>query len=141
MSSTEVGWESLLHTDAPSGCSLKAALFTTYDRADERFLAEHLLPLLLKLSREPESEGAERQYFLLELDRHLKQLHGRLMVVSSMAREEPADSEGESAHLPLDLAFHTASAVGRHGKAVQHAKLWLLHWVPLTRTVSNTLNS
>ena len=57
MSSDEFEWESLLHTDAPSGCSLKAALFTTYDRADERLLAEHLLPLLLKLSREPDGEA------------------------------------------------------------------------------------
>ena len=35
MNSAEFGWQSLLHTDAPSACSLKDALFTTYDRADE----------------------------------------------------------------------------------------------------------
>ena len=50
MSNSKFGWESLLHTDAPSACPLKAALFTTYDRADERLLAEHVLPMLLKLS-------------------------------------------------------------------------------------------
>src|SRR5438067_5113524 len=93
MSSSAFGWQSLLHTDAPPACSLKSALFTTYDRADERLLAEHLLPLLLKLSREPDGEGAERQYFLLELDRRLKQLHDHLFVVSSTAREEPGDAE------------------------------------------------
>ena len=51
MSSVGFGWESLLRTDAPSGCALKAGLFTTYDRADERLLVEHLFPLLLKLNR------------------------------------------------------------------------------------------
>ena len=35
MTSPEFGWESLLQTDAPRSCSLKAALFTTYDRGDE----------------------------------------------------------------------------------------------------------
>jgi hypothetical protein len=35
--------ESGLHTDAPSVCSLKAALFTIHDCADERILVEHLL--------------------------------------------------------------------------------------------------
>ena len=95
MASAEFGWESLLHTDAPQGCSLKAALFTTYDRADDRLLVEHLLPLLLKLSREPDGEGAERQYFLLELDGRLKRLHDRLLVVSSTAREEPGDADEE----------------------------------------------
>ena len=129
MSSAEFGWESLLHTDAPPGCSLKAALFTTYDRADERLLAEHLLPLLLKLSREPDGEGAERQYFLLELDRRLKQLHDQLVVVSSTAREEPADAEeGESGTYGWIWRSIRHLTVGSRGKAVQHAKLWLLHW-------------
>ena len=129
MSSAEFGWESLLHTDAPPACSLKAALFTTYDRADERLLAEHLLPLLLKLSREPDGEGVERQYFLLELDRRLKQLHDHLIVVSSTVREEPGDAEeGESGTYGWIWRSIRHLTVGSHGKAVQHAKLWLLHW-------------
>jgi hypothetical protein len=129
MSSAEFGWQSLLHTDAPSACSLQAALFTTYDRADDRLLAEHLLPLLLKLSREPDGEGAERQYFLLELDRRLKQLHDRLVVVSSTAREEPGDAEdGESGTYGWIWRSIRHLTVGSRGKAVQHAKLWLLHW-------------
>ena len=37
MSSSEFNWESLLCTDA-AGRSLKAGLFTTYDRADGRLL-------------------------------------------------------------------------------------------------------
>ena len=131
MSNAEFGWQSLLHTDAPPACPLQAALFTTYDRADERLLAEHLLPRLLRLSREPDGEGAERQYFLLELDRRLKQLHDRLVVVSSTAREEPADAEeGESATYGWVWRSVRHLTVGRRGKAVQHAKLWLLHWGP-----------
>ena len=58
MSSVEFGWQSLLHTDAPVECSLKAALFTTYDRADELFLVEHLLPLLLKLEPRTRCRGS-----------------------------------------------------------------------------------
>jgi hypothetical protein len=129
VSSTELGWESLLHTDAPPACPLKAALFTTYDRADERLLAEHLLPLLLKLSREPDGEGAERQYFLLELDQRLKHLHDHLIVVSSTSREEPTDEEeGERGTYGWIWRSIRNLTVGSKGRAVQHAKLWLLHW-------------
>jgi hypothetical protein len=129
MSSVTFGWESLLNTDVPKGYSLKAALFTTYDRPDERLLVEHLLPFLLNLSREPESEGSERQYFLLELDQRLKRLHDRLVVVSSTAREEPGDSdEGESNMYAWIWRSIRHLTVGRRQKAVQHAKLWLLHW-------------
>lgn len=129
MNSLEFGWESLLHTDAPAGCSLKAALFTTYDRADERLLAEHVLPLFLKLNREPDGEGTERQYFLLELDRRLKQLHDKIVVVSSLTRDEPADSEErESGTYEWIWRSIRQLTVGSNRKAVQHAKLWLLHW-------------
>lgn len=129
MRNATFSWESLLNSDAPKGCSLKAALFTTYDRAEERFLAEHLLPFLLRLSREPEGEGAERQYFLLELDRRLKQLHDRLIVVSSTAREEPWEpGEAESGTYGWIWRSIRQLTVGRRQKAVQHAKLWLLHW-------------
>jgi hypothetical protein len=131
MSSAEFGWQSLLNTDAAPACALKAGLFTTYDRADERLLAEHLLPLLLKLSREPDGEGVERQYFLLDLDRRLKQLHDHLVVVSSTAREEPGDAEeGESGTYAWIWRCIRHLTVGSGGKAVQHAKLWLLHWGP-----------
>jgi hypothetical protein len=129
MSSAEFGWDSLLHTDAPLGCSLKAALFTTYDRADERLLAEHLLPLLLKLGHEPDGEGRERQYFLVELAQRLERLHDRLVVVSSTVREEPTDS-AECASGTYGWIWRSIRqlTVGHHRKAVQHAKLWLLHW-------------
>lgn len=129
MSNVGFGWESLLRTDAPSGSALKAGLFTTYDRADERLLVEHLFPLLLKLSREPDGERAERPYFLLELDERLKQLHDKLVVVSSTVREEPSESEeSESGTYGWIWRSIRQLTVGKDRKAVQHAKLWLLHW-------------
>ncbi len=129
MSDTGFGWAPLLDSAAPEGCWLKAALFTTYDRADGRVLAEHLLPQLLKLGREPDGEGAERQYFLLELDRRLKQLHDKLVVVSSTAREEPADPDGTAgdAYGWIWRSIRPLT-VGSRRRAVQHAKLWMLHW-------------
>lgn len=129
-SSGKLGWESLLHSDAPAGCALHAALFTTYDRADERLLVENLLPMLLKLDHEPTGEGAERSYFLIELDDRLKILHDRIVVVSSNLREEasgeePSGRDGMYGWIWRSIRHLT---VGRHNKAVQHAKLWLLHW-------------
>ncbi len=130
MSSELFQWESLLQTDAPQGCSLKAGLFTTYDRADERLLVEHLLPLLLNLSREPDGEGSERRYFLLEFDSHLKRLHDRLVVVSSTLREEVADDdEGDTGTYGWIWRSIRRLTVASQSRAVQHAKLWLLHWV------------
>jgi hypothetical protein len=129
MNSAVFGWESLLDTDAAVGCFLKAALFTTYDRADERLIVEHLLPVLLKLNREPEGEGAERQYFLLELDGRLKELHDRILVISSTTREEPGTGEeGESGPYGWIWRLIRHSSVGSDRSAVQHAKLWLFHW-------------
>ena len=76
------------------------------------------------------ARAAERQYFLLELDQRLKQLHDHLVVVSSTAREEPADAEeGESGTYGWIWRSIRHLTVGRRGRAVQHAKLWLLHWV------------
>lgn len=129
MSSMAFGWESLVRSDAPSGCSLKAALFTTYDRADERLLAEHLLPLFLKVSREPDGEGTERQCFILELDNRLKQLHDRLFVISSTLREEDGEPNdaGDGSYGWIWQSIRPLT-VGSRAKAVQHAKVWLLHW-------------
>lgn len=129
MGNPEFAWELLLQTDAPPGCALKAALFATYDRADERLLAEHLLPVLLKLNREPDGEGAERQFYLLELDRRLKQLHGQLVVVSSTERDEATEQDqGDAGGYGWIWRSIRQLTVGRRGRAVQHAKLWLLHW-------------
>ncbi len=123
-----IGWEPLLMTDAPPECTLVRALFTTYDRADERLLVEHALPLFLKLDHEPGGEGAERQYFLIELDRRLRQMHDRIVVISSNARDEPAPQEvADSAYQWIWRSIRHLT-VGSRGRAVQHAKLWLLHW-------------
>jgi hypothetical protein len=123
-----IGWEPLLKTDAPPECTLVRALFTTYDRADERLLVEHALPLFLKLGHEPGGEGAERQYFLIELDRQLRQMHDRIVVVSSNARDEPTQHElGDNAYQWIWRSIRHLT-VGSRGRAVQHAKLWLLHW-------------
>jgi hypothetical protein len=123
-------WEQLLGTDAPQQCCLKGALFTTYDRADARLMAEHLLPFFLKLSREPADEDKGQQYFVCELDRRLKQLHDKLVVVSSAALEEPTDTGAQSAAYSWIWRSIRCLTVGRTRNAVQHAKLWLLHWGP-----------
>jgi hypothetical protein len=129
MPSDDFGWESLLCSDAPPACPLKAALWSTYDRADERLLVEHLLPLLLKLGSEPDGDGMERQYFLIELDQRLKQLHDCLIVVSSTAREEPSDAQAsESGTYGWIWRSIRHLTVGSRGRAIQHAKLWMLYW-------------
>lgn len=129
MSNADFGWESMLRTDAPDGCRLKAALFTTYDRADERLLAEHLLPVLLKLERAADADGPNQNYFLLELESRLQQMLGRIMVVSSTSRDEPSKLELTDDN-SYDWLWRSIRhfTVGRNGRAVQHAKLWLLHW-------------
>lgn len=129
-----IGWESLLRTDAPTGCRLKAALVTTYDQPDERFLAEEFLPTLLRLSHDPAGEGREHTAFLIELDRRLKELQGRLVLISSSSRDEPAADEEASTEPVGSTAFAWIWSsvrhfhVGRTQRAVQHAKLWMFHW-------------
>ena len=120
----EFRWESLLCTDAPANCRLRGALLTSYDRPDARFLVEHLLPLLLRLDHESDSEGIERQYFFGELTHQLEALHGQLVVVSSMSQMEDGEQD-----YPWLWRFVRPLAVGSTGKAMQHAKLWMLHWV------------
>jgi len=129
MSSQVFGWQSLLHTDAPVDCQLEQALFTTYDRADEQLLAEHLLPMLLRLDRDPTADGPERPYFLVELDERLKKLNGRLIVVSSAVRDEHDGDDDAASGMYSWLWRHIRYlTVGRDRKAVQHSKLWILHW-------------
>jgi hypothetical protein len=65
----------------------------------------------------------------MELDRRLKQLHDQLIVVSSTAREEPTEAEdGDSGTYGWLWRSIRYLMVGSRSKAVQHAKLWLLHW-------------
>jgi hypothetical protein len=123
MTGEAFGWESLLLTSAPSTCALRRALLTSYDRPDARFLVEHLLPVLLRLNREPESDGIERQYFFAELTHRLEALHGQLTVVSSMSHTDEVDQD-----YPWLWRFVRPLSVGSTGKATQHAKLWMFHW-------------
>jgi len=129
MSQSEIGWESLLNSDARAKYSLKAALLTTYDRPDERFLVEDLLPKLLKLDGQPLSEGDGGGGFLGKLDLRLKQLRDRFVVVSSTVREATTDGEDDT-RSPYGWIWRSIRhlTVGSNGRAVQHAKLWLLHW-------------
>lgn len=128
-SAGRLGWESLLYSDAPDGCALQSALFTTYDRADESLLVENVLPVLLKLKHQPYGEGAERSCFLLELDGQLKKLSAPIVVISSITREAGDEDTAVDGGMYkwLGNSIHYL-LVGRTGKAVQHAKLWLLHW-------------
>ena len=129
MSKYDFGWEGLLKSDAPEGSVLKAALFTTYDRVDERLLVEHLLPVLLRINREAISEGRDHQYFLVELDEKLKRLHNKLVIITTLTRDEPGPEEyRESSAYGWIWRSIRHLAVGSTHKAVQHAKLWMLHW-------------
>ncbi len=132
----ELGWESLLNSDAPSGARLKAALLTSYEHSDERMLVEHLLPMLLKLEHEPQGDGREVQYFWLELDARLKQMHGQVTVVSSTVRDEQSLES-----LAYQWIWHSIRrlTVGCQSKAVQHSKLWLLYWGAADGEVSERL--
>lgn len=127
------GWQSLIKSVAPKGCALAGALLTTYDRAEPRLLAETLLPEWLGLSHVPGgSDALEQTCFSLELNARLKSLHNRIVVVSSTLREEYAEAGATSASdglYPWIWRSIRQLTVGKTGRAVQHAKLWLLHWV------------
>ena len=130
-SANEFGWTTLIKSEAPDGCALAAGLLTTYDHAEARLLAETLLPEWLKLSHLPGDDATEQTSFALELDARLKQLHNRIVVVSSNLRELASDeavAEDEGAYLWIWRSIRQLT-VGKTGQAVQHAKLWLLHWV------------
>lgn len=117
------GWQSILRTDAAPRARLRGAIFTTYDRPDERLLVEHLLPELLRLDRSAEGDESERKLFFADLVRRLEELQRRLVIVSSM----PESDDGGSRAYPWLWRFVHSLHVGRTGAATQHAKLWLLH--------------
>ncbi len=125
------GWATLIKSVAPDGCALAAGLLTTYDRAEARFLAETLLPEWLKLSHLPGNDATEQTSFSLELDDRLKQLHNRIVVVSSNLREQASEEAAvlNEGLYPWIWRSIRQLTVGKSGQAVQHAKLWLLHWV------------
>ncbi len=129
MNKPTFGWHSLLDSKRPENSSLIQALFTTYDRPDSIFLAEQLLPKLLNLDRLPNVEGLERQYFLIGLDAKLKELHDKIVVISSFVRDE-ALNENPSDDRAYGWVWNSIRhlMVGHDRAAVQHAKLWMLHW-------------
>jgi hypothetical protein len=130
---TGFGWQSLVKSVAPKGCALAAALLTTYDRAEARLLAETLLPEWMGLIHVPGgSDSLEQTCFSLELDARLKNLHNRIVVVSSTLREDYAQGDATAADeglYPWIWRSIRQLTVGKTGQAVQHAKLWLLHWI------------
>lgn len=123
---TTPGWRSLIRSSAASKARLEAALFTTYDRPDDRLLVEHLLPELLGIQRSPEAEGPERSLFFGELTRRLRELSGRLTVFASPSGPAREDSAPEL--YPWLWANVHKLHVGSDRDVQQHAKLWLLHW-------------
>jgi len=116
-------WESLLDSQAPASCRLKAALLTCYDRPDERFLIEHFLPSLFGLAHDPNGEGLERERFFVELANALAALRGSAWVISSMPAATP---EAAGRNYGWLWRFLFLRYVGRKEK--QHAKLWMFHW-------------
>ena len=125
-----LGWASMLDSKAPEGAALLGALFTTYDRADERLLVEDVLPSLLGLKHGP-FDLTDRSFFLLELDERLKKLHDRIVVISSTSRDEPGDDDSALSSGMYSWIWRSIRqlSVGKNGDAVQHAKLWMLHWI------------
>ncbi|OIN90581.1 MAG: hypothetical protein AUJ20_13915 [Comamonadaceae bacterium CG1_02_60_18] len=129
---TGFGWQTLIKSAAPQGCALAGALLTTYDRAEARLLSETLLPEWLALSHmQGDADALEQASFSLELDARLKNLHNRIVVVSSTLREDHVEAQGAAADdglYPWIWRSIRQRTVGKTGQAVQHAKLWLLHW-------------
>lgn len=101
---------------------LRAALLTTFEPPDADVLVEDVLPGWLGLSRDAAESGPERTTFLVDLQRRVKSLRGRLAVFSSSR-----PNGGRSHWLWNDVLLCT---VGSCGPVVQHAKLWLLHRGP-----------
>jgi hypothetical protein len=110
---------------------LRTALLTTYDPPDPQFLVEDLLPGWLKLSREYSEIGPEREPFFAELQLRLRALRGRFAIFATPRMED------ERPHW-IWRYIHRCW-VGRREKAVQHAKLWLLHRGPADKGEPETL--
>jgi len=125
-----LGWGALLDSKVPEGAALLGALFTTYDRADERLLVEDVLPSLMGLKHGP-FDLTDRSFFLLELDERLKKLHDRIVVISSTLKDEPGDDDSAVSGGMYSWIWRSIRqlSVGKNGDAVQHAKLWMLHWI------------
>ncbi len=119
-----------LHVSAaPRALSLNAALLTTYDPPDLRFLAEDLFPSLLRLALPPDEAARQQQVFVVQLERELARLGDQLLIISSGARGGTGPTLSDSPYRWMHRCLRQYR-VGRDRAAVQHSKLWLLHWVP-----------
>ncbi len=107
----------------PEGYRLLEAWFTTFDQPDASFLVEHLLPSLLAANRLVSHELNERALFFGELGTVLKDYHGKLTVISSRPKIGRAVSQ-----YPWLGRYVDHFMVGANSRAVQHSKLWALHW-------------
>jgi hypothetical protein len=127
---SEADWRDALPIP-PSGYELAAALFTTYQPPQADLLVEHLLPSLVPLSRDLGAEPEARSLYFGELALALERLRGKLTVISSpglAGAEEPQESATAGAY-PWLWRYVSLFSTGATGSAVQHAKLWMFHWV------------
>ncbi len=132
VSNSTMGWEPLLAFAMPDSAVLRGALFTTYDRPDGQFLAEQLLRSVLRIDRRASAELAEHRCFLIELLDRVMELKDDITIISSTSRDEVSESPPDGAtQYQWLLNLIRPLTVGRTGKAVQHAKLWMLHWACL----------
>ncbi len=96
---------------------------TSFEQPDAGLLVEHLLPSMLRASHSLSQELPERTLFFGELGTTLELLHGRLTVISSPLRETR-----QASPYPWLWRYVDHFTVGAESNAVQHAKLWTLHW-------------
>lgn len=116
------GWQPLTAIRRPAGYRLGAALFTTFDPPQPGVLIEDYLPAWLGLENAYTEEGTERLRYFAELEDELRRLKGRIAIVST-----PGDS-GTSAEAWI-WSYIRRFEVGADERAVQHAKLWMFHWI------------
>jgi len=101
--------------------TLRKALLTTFDPPDPILLIEDLLPIWLALNRQDLGESnRERYLFYAELHEALNRVRNRISVFHSYQPSSPPPS-----WLWRQVRLHP---VGRQYAAIQHAKLWMLHW-------------
>lgn len=116
------GWEPLTAVQRPPRYRLEAALVTTYDPPDPGVLIEDYLPAWLGLENGYSEEAADRVRYYSELESELNRIKQRITIISS-AGSAPA---GVDAWI---WRYIRRLEVGAQKSAVQHAKLWMFHWV------------
>lgn len=112
-------WTSLLSPHCKNEnniAPLKAAIFTTYEAPDTAFLVEDFLPKFLGLNRTLTDESDE--CFWAELKDKLDR--SNIAIISSFGKEISEDYKWLWRYVDY-------LTTGSNSKAVQHAKLWLIH--------------